>query len=247
MSALATVHWGRLDGCYVASLEPLLSADERRRAESFRFKRARDRFVTARGFLRTLLGERLRRDPSRLRFAYGERGKPRLVGDEDLRFNLSHSDGVFALALSEGREVGVDVEAERADRSLDGISRRYLPPRVATEIERTTGADRARAFYRAWVRQEAYVKGRGAGLELIGHSPDPRDWAIVDLALTSGYAAALAVEGGGALDDGEQLIADPARFDHPGVELHQVIDVLDAGPAEPVRQAPAAPPDRLDR
>jgi 4'-phosphopantetheinyl transferase len=193
--AVATVHWGDLDRSDSGSFEGLLSPDERSRAESFRFQRDRSRFVSARGLLRTLVGERLGRDPSRIEFAYGERGKPRIAGRDDLHFNLSHSDGVVALAICEGREVGVDVEAQRPGRSMEGISRRYLPPEVASEIERTTGTDRLRAFYRAWVRQEAYAKGRGEGLELIGEAPDPRRWSIADLELIDGYAAAVAVQG----------------------------------------------------
>src|SRR3954467_10915815 len=99
MSGEVTVRWGRLD-CYDADLfEPLLSPDERDRALKFRFARDRSRYVVARGLLRTLLGERLGIDPERVVFAYGEYGKPCLAGDTDLRFNLTHSDDVVAVAL----------------------------------------------------------------------------------------------------------------------------------------------------
>lgn len=187
-----TVRWAVLDGRGAARLEPLLSADEHERAASFTFDRDRTMYVTARGLLRTLLGERLGEDPSRIRFAYGERGKPRLGDDSDLRFNLSHSRGLAAIALCEGREVGIDVEAERDGLHTDGIARRFLPPGVVGEIERA-GVNRSREFFRAWVRQEAYAKGRGAGLELIGGEPE--GWYIADLEVVDGYAGALAVEG----------------------------------------------------
>ena len=59
----------------------------------------------------------------------------------------------------------------------------YWKPKYATRSMR----------HRAWVRQEAYAKGCGAGLELIGESPN--GWSIADLDLIGGYAAALAVEG----------------------------------------------------
>jgi 4'-phosphopantetheinyl transferase len=235
MSAEVTVRWGRLDRHDADRFEPLLSSDERARADSFRFARDRSRYVVARGLLRTLLGEQLGIDPERIDFGYGEHGKPCLAGRTRLRFNLAHSKDVVAVALCEGREIGIDVEAQREGLFAEEIARRYLPERAAMEIERRPEADRAREFFRAWVRQEAYAKGLGAGLELIGQSPDPEDWTIVDLELTPGYAAALAIEGGGALDGGEQLVTHPARVDHSGVELDQVVDVLHAGPAEPVR------------
>lgn len=192
MTQTATVRWAVLDDRDPDSYEALLSTDERDRAALLH--RGRARFIVARGLLRTLLGEFLHADPAAVEFAYGERGKPRLAGaGTDLRFNLSHSEDLVALAFCRDREIGIDVEVVRADRSVEGIARRYLPPDTVSEIEGYPEAQRTEAFYRAWVRQEAYAKGRGAGLELIGESPE--GWWIADLNLIGGYAAALAVEG----------------------------------------------------
>jgi 4'-phosphopantetheinyl transferase len=193
MNGDVTVRWGWLDGHDADGFETVLSPAELDRAASFRFARDRSRYVVARGLLRTLLGERLGIDPERVAFAYGEHGKPRLAEDTGLRFNLSHSNGLMALGLCEGREVGVDVEAKRDELFTTGIARRYLPARAADEIERRTGTERTAEFFRAWVRQEAYAKGRGVGLELIGESP--RGWSIADLDLAGGFAAAVAIEG----------------------------------------------------
>ncbi len=134
-------------------------------------------------------------DPRRVELILGERGKPRLADDStDLRFSVSHSGDLVALAFCSGREVGVDVEARRNDLCSEEIARRYLPARVAKEIERRAGAERMAEFFRAWVRQEAYAKARGVGLELIGESPSAH-WLITDLDLADGYSAAVAVEG----------------------------------------------------
>ena len=193
MSGEVTVRWCRLDRFDADGFERVLSPDERARAASFRFARDRSRYVIARGLLRSLLGERLGIGPERVEFAYGERGKPRLAGDTRLRFNLAHSDGVMALALTEEREIGIDVEAQREGPFGEGIARRYFPEGVAARIERRPEDERAGEFFRAWVRQEAYAKGRGVGLELIGQRPE--GWSIADLDLVRGYAAAVAVEG----------------------------------------------------
>lgn len=56
---------------------PLLSADERLRAERFRFERDRRRFATGRARLRAILGRYLGAHPSTIRFVYGPRGRPR--------------------------------------------------------------------------------------------------------------------------------------------------------------------------
>ena len=187
-----TVRWGRLDEHRADRFEPLLCAGERERAASFRFARDRERFVVARGLLRTLLGECLGQEPGRIRFAYGERGKPRLAGAGELRFNLSHSRDVVAIALSEGREVGIDVEARREFPRAEGIARRFLPPAATGGID-WAGKDLSRDFFRTWVRQEAYAKGCGAGLAAIGVRPSA--WTLADLELPNAYAGAVAVEG----------------------------------------------------
>ena len=213
-----TIRLAHLDEHGGDRFESLLSPDERARAAAFRFDRDRRRYVVARGLLRTLLGERLGDDPGRVNFAYGERGKPRLAHETGLRFNLSHSHGVVAIALCEGREVGIDVEAWRDGLRLEGIARRFLPPDAVREIEGRTGEDRSREFFRAWVRQEAFAKASGAGLERIGERPDPERWSTLDLNLVDGYAAALAVERL-PVDRAEELVADATPYYDPEAEF----------------------------
>jgi 4'-phosphopantetheinyl transferase len=67
----------------LARLAALLSDDERSRAERFTFPGLRERFVGARGVLRTILGRYLDMPPERIRFAYNNFGKPALL-DEPL-------------------------------------------------------------------------------------------------------------------------------------------------------------------
>lgn len=192
----AIVWWARVDGARADRFEALLSPDERARASAFRFERDRLRFVIARGLLHTLLGAQLGVDPQRVEVALGGHGKPRLTDDDaGLRFNVSHSHGVVALAFCERREIGVDVERVRPDLVVDEIARRYLPPRAVQEIERHSEEERVGEFFRAWVRLEAYVKGRGGGLGLLNERREPEGWSIADLDLLDGYAAAIAIEG----------------------------------------------------
>src|SRR4051812_40006811 len=83
--APAEVHiwWLPLDlsAPQVTALAALLSADEQDRAARFHFAAARQRFVVARGTLRTLLGRYRAAPPAALRFDYGPQGKPALTPD----------------------------------------------------------------------------------------------------------------------------------------------------------------------
>ena len=52
-----------------------------------------------------------------------------LAGTTALRFNLAHSHGLAVLAVTLGRELGVDVERVRPEVSTEGIAERHFSPR----------------------------------------------------------------------------------------------------------------------
>src|SRR6266700_7206865 len=75
----------------VLALEQTLAANERVRAELFRFQKDRTRFIVARGRLRAILGHYLVRNPDGLHFRYNQYGKPTLAeetGSDTICFNV---------------------------------------------------------------------------------------------------------------------------------------------------------------
>lgn len=101
--------------------------------------------------------------PGDWQFARSRHGKPYVVGPRpEWRFNVSHSDGVVACAVSDRYDVGVDVERRDRVNDLLGIARRYF---AAAEVAQLTG-DARRRFFEIWTLKEAYVKARGDGLTL---------------------------------------------------------------------------------
>ena len=108
-----------------------LAADERTRAERFYFQTDRERFITAHGVLRAILGRYLNRAPKYLSFCYSSHGKPALVwksGGDAIRFNMSHSQGVALYAVTRGREIGIDLEFIRCDLEVEQIAERFFSP-----------------------------------------------------------------------------------------------------------------------
>ncbi len=217
-----TVHVWRapldLDAGRLAELRLLLSDDEARRAGRFHFERDRNHFVAARGQLRLVLSRYLDAEPARRRFQYGNHGKPSLAGPagrDRLCFNLSHSHGLALLAVTWGRELGIDVEHVRPDVNRDGLARRFFSPREVEVYERLPPEARRRAFYHCWTRKEAFVKAVGSGLTfgleqfdvslapgepaaLLAVRPAAEEaarWAMFDVDVGPEYAGALAVEG----------------------------------------------------
>lgn len=200
----------------VAALRPLLSEDEAARADRFRFEHHRGHFVVARAALRRILGRYLGQPARLLRFGYNEYGKPTLP-HPPLRFNLSHAGEVALLAVTSGREVGVDVEAVRDDIEGDQLAERFFSPGEVETLMSLPEGLRPRAFFDCWTRKEAFIKALGSGLShpldafdvslapgepaaLLRTRTDPLEaarWTLRELEPGEGYAAAVAVEGGG--------------------------------------------------
>jgi 4'-phosphopantetheinyl transferase len=129
-----------------------------------------------------------------------QRGKPFVPGSE-VRFNLSHSGELTVCAFARGREVGIDVELESRKTEPLRLAERFFAPDEAEAVRR----DGREAFFRIWVRKEAYVKALGLGIAGIGlHTfsafPGERriaeallgDCLLWDLDIDPGYVAALA-------------------------------------------------------
>lgn len=203
----------------LACLRETLGEDERKRAERFHFEKDRRHFIAGRGSMRILLAGYLARRPEEVRFAYSNYGKPRLVDTDNagnLHFNLTHSHGLALLALTRGRDVGVDVERLR-DMERDGepLAERFFSPREVAALRSLPLELRREAFFHCWTRKEAYIKAVGKGLALPldqfdvtlqpgepaallatqGDSQEARRWSMRSLQPGEGFVAALAVEG----------------------------------------------------
>jgi len=200
----------------VCQFEDSLAADEQLRADRFELAQDRRRFVVRRGALRVVLGWYLTTSPDRLRFEWNRYGKPSLAaqaGARPIRFNLAHSADMAVIAVTHGREVGVDVE--RLDTRFDSleIAERFFSPDEAAALRGRSPSAQSRAFLHCWTRKEAYLKARGLGLiwpldrfevsaspghaALLTVCDDPTElsrWCVQDLNTEPGYVGALVVE-----------------------------------------------------
>lgn len=216
------VHLWSVDLAAVASGEQrwqeVLSADERTRAARFRFARDRQYFTATRALLRTILAGYLASEPNELVLRYSEKDKPSLTsagpGDR-IEFNVSHSGERALLAVTRGRELGVDVEAIRADFDHEAIAQRFFSINERTQLSTLDISERCLAFFRCWTRKEAYIKATGTGLSLPLHQfdvslrpgdqnallatrPDDAEagrWSLREVPAGEGYLAALCVRG----------------------------------------------------
>jgi 4'-phosphopantetheinyl transferase len=173
--------------------EAVLSREEILRAGRFVGALDRERYIAAHGALRMVLGVYLRADPASLEFRTGPTGKPSLVQTfTDLRFNLSHSGDLALIAVTRGREVGVDVERVQRDIEFDPIIEHYFEPAEAWDLRTAPPHERVPRFFDLWTRKEACVKAEGTGL---GSKSRVDRFGVRNLRPAPGYAGAVASEG----------------------------------------------------
>jgi 4'-phosphopantetheinyl transferase len=174
-SEIVRVRFLALEGVSEVLLElwwAMLDDQERQRADRFRFRRDRDAFTAAHALARAMLSEATAAATISWRFVHGPYGKPeiapgnfdhQLSGHRDLRFNISHTNGLAACAVTYGRDLGVDVEA--SDRAVElEIADRYFAPEEIATIRSAAPDQRQSLLFRFWTLKEAFIKATGEGL-----------------------------------------------------------------------------------
>ena len=141
----------------------LLSDEERVRAARFLLEKERERFVFGRAMLRTILGSALGLSEAQVPIQVGTSGKPEIKGSNGSSFNLSHSGNYIAVAVTRGRQVGIDIEVHRPNCDFRAIAREYFCPAELAYLEACPLRAEA-LFFRYWTLKEAYLKAVGSGL-----------------------------------------------------------------------------------
>jgi len=187
--------------------EPELARIERRPEEA-----TRRRLTICGGLVRRILAALLGCAATSVPLIRDAAGRPFLDDPwSDLHLSLSHSSGWALLAVLIGLRVGIDIERVRSIGDVRRLSERFLSPVEARQV--TSRDDAPAAFFRAWTRKEALIKGLGLGVPgglglvsvvesdgggLIVDSPHD-GWRVVDVDSPDGYAASIAVESAGPI------------------------------------------------
>ncbi len=176
----------------------------------------RDRWIAARGMLRSVLAEYVGTPPEALQFSYDMNGKPDLKHptiEPPVRFNLSHSGAVAVVAVGRSPVLGVDVEEVRSGFDFADIAERQFSAAECRALTTVPADQRRLAFYLAWTRKEAFIKALGTGLgrpldsfdvslvpgapqailSIEGSTTDAAAWQLFDLEPRPCFVGALAV------------------------------------------------------
>lgn len=147
----------------------LLDEAEHARWQRFLVPGARDQYLIGRALLRTSLSRYAEVPATAWRFETNDYGCPFVAEPaqhRDLRFNISHTDGLVACAVTCRGDVGVDVE--NTEREVDplALAPTVFAPAEIADVAATPPERRRERFLRYWTLKESYIKARGMGLSL---------------------------------------------------------------------------------
>ena len=91
---------------------------------------------------------------------YGKNGKPEIEG---LHFNISHAENFVICSVSEN-PVGCDIEKIRSIKS--GFEKRFFTQNEVSYLDKFSGEEKLKQFFRLWTMKESYMKFTGNGMKL---------------------------------------------------------------------------------
>lgn len=147
----------------------LLSEEEKAKKSRFHFKKHQHQYLITRALVRSVLSMYvLEIQPRDWRFSTNKYGKPFISNSPlpiHLEFNLTHSDGVIVLAISND-VIGVDVENIYRENTFMNIAADHFTADEYLYLKNKSIHDQRASFFQLWTLKESYIKARGLGLSL---------------------------------------------------------------------------------
>ena len=147
-----------------AAFRALLDDGDRAQVDRFGPVFKKRETTVGRVLVRTALSAATGIAPAALRFDRGEHGRPFTTtpGTEGVCFNLTHTAGLVACAVSTEGEVGVD--AERVAPRSPGLVKRFYHPTEVAYVAEAPANEQDHRTTAVWTLKEAVIKATGKGL-----------------------------------------------------------------------------------
>lgn len=106
-----------------------------------------------------------------------ELGKPYLIKNKHISFNIAHSSNYAVCAVCESTVIGIDIEEVEDKINKEKFAKRFFSDKENEFLECSEGSEDEK-FLKIWTRKESYLKYTGEGLtqnlKNAATIPDPR-------------------------------------------------------------------------
>lgn len=209
-----------------------LSEEEKNRLNKLVFLRDYIRFTISHIGLRLLLSFYLKKPLYRIKYQYSYYKKPYLASENNIFFNISHSEKQILIAISK-YEVGVDIEYKRY-LDFGGIMNLCFSSLEQEYISSKQGLkEKLDNFFKLWSRKEAISKAIGIGImnkavkeictiKNIYTKNEKNIWQIVNLPYKIEYSRAIAYKNKHCL---ENQIYDWKKYEY--TIINSALNIMD--------------------
>jgi len=144
----------------------LLSPEEKDKSNNFAINEYKNQYIYTRSMVRIILSHYTSLMTTDIIYKYNENGKPELKNNTitPIYFNITHSKGLIACAVSKIQYFGLDSENVDTKISFLEVAKRYFSNDEYNAILQLTTSLQKIRFFELWTLKESYLKALGSGL-----------------------------------------------------------------------------------
>jgi len=146
-----------------------LSPEERAQHRRFRFDKHRHTYLISHALVRQALSLSTQIAPAQFSFKTNAYGKPFVAAPAHLQtvhFNLSHTEGLAAVAISKQTALGIDVENIHRRDMTQELAEQFFAPEECQVVSQASDQERSTKMLEFWTLKESYIKAVGMGLSI---------------------------------------------------------------------------------
>lgn len=154
----------------IGEMYSFLSVEEKRIADSFKFNSDRGKYIAFHYAMREILSKYLYATTIKeIEYITNDYGKPFLQNinnENNLKFNLTHSNNLALIAISRDFDLGIDIEFMNKNIELMDVAKYSFSEDEFSELNQKAHKDIYKIFYSIWTRKESFLKLTGKGLSI---------------------------------------------------------------------------------
>jgi len=160
----------------IERLRSVLSIDEKKKASYFKFEHKQHAYIISQAVLRILIAAYLETEPAEVILFASKKGKPFLINEPSLFFNISNSHEICVYAFSRDAEVGIDIEKIRELPDIDQLIEKNLTSLETSYLLKNPDHTLS-LFFQFWTFKESFLKAIGEGMRL---TPENLEFSLDD-------------------------------------------------------------------
>jgi len=165
MVKLFSIHLDKINTALPKLYHHVLNTFEQQQVNRLKIEKKRNQRIASRAILRLLLSQETNHDATSIQLFTSQYGKP-FLKNKNLCFNVSHSNHMLVIALSNQYEVGIDIEYQPSNIQVKHMPKQCFHAQEWEYFQALSHHEQKNFFLNMWTAKEAISKALGLGFQL---------------------------------------------------------------------------------